>query len=95
MCLYLPIHLAGLALKSSCEESKWLAERWDEYSIFMGFRQASGTCVSFAGSFVTDEKWKDMIDGHFKFYKHVNNDPDFAKTLLDLLFERYLGRAKK
>jgi len=44
---------------------------------------------------VTDEKWKDMIDGHFKFYKHVNNDPDFAKTLLDLLFERYLGRAKK
>jgi len=56
---------------------------------------------------VTDEKWKDMIDGHFKFYKHVNDDPDFkfykhvnddpdfAKTLLDLLFERYLGRAKK
>jgi len=31
----------------------------------------------------------------FKFYKHVNDDPDFAKTLLDLLFERYLGRAKK
>ena len=60
----------------------------------MGFRQASGTCVLFAGSFVTDEKWNDMIDGHFKFYKHVNDDPDFAKTLLDLLFERYLGRAK-
>ena len=61
----------------------------------MGSQQASGTCVSFAGSFVTDEKWKDMIDGHFKFYKHVNDDPDFAKTLLDLLFEGYLGRAKK
>ena len=36
-----------------------------------------------------------MIDGHFKFYKHVNDDPEFAKTFLDLLFERYLGRAKK
>ena len=48
-----------------------------------------------ASSFVTDEKWKDMIDGHFKFYKHVNDDPEFAKTFLDLLFERYLGRAKK
>jgi hypothetical protein len=44
---------------------------------------------------VTDEKWKDMIDGHFKFYKHVNDDLDFAKTLLDLLFEQYLRRAKK
>ena len=51
--------------------------------------------ILFAGSFVTIEKWKDMIDGHFKFYKHVNDDPDFAKTLLDLLFERYLERAKK
>ena len=44
---------------------------------------------------MTEEKWKDMIDGHFKFYKHVNDDPDFARTLLDLLFERYLGRAGK
>jgi hypothetical protein len=35
-----------------------------------------------------------MIDGHFKFYKYVNNGPDFAKTLLYLLFELYLGRAK-
>ena len=28
-----------------------------------------------------------MIDGHFKFYKHVNDNPEFAKTFLDLLFE--------
>ena len=32
----------------------------------------------------------DMIDGHFKFYKQVNDDPEFAKTFLDWLFERYL-----
>jgi type I restriction enzyme R subunit len=44
---------------------------------------------------VVNDLLQDMIDGHFKFYKHVNDDPDFAKTLLDLLFERYLGRAKK
>jgi len=36
-----------------------------------------------------------MIDGHFKFYKQVNDDPEFAKTLLDWLFERYLFRSKK
>ncbi len=95
MCLYLPIHLVGLALQSSSVESNWLAETWDEYSVSMGFRQASGTCVLFAGSFVINEKRKDMIDGHFKFYKHVNDDPEFAKTFLDLLFERYLVRAKK
>jgi hypothetical protein len=53
------------------------------------------------GSFLSRGMWKDhdllqdMIDGHFKFYKHVNDDPEFAKTFLDLLFERYLGRAMK
>jgi hypothetical protein len=31
-----------------------------------------------------------MVDGHFKFYKRVTDDPEFAKTLLDWLFERYL-----
>ncbi len=44
---------------------------------------------------VVNDLLQDMIDGHFKFYKHVNDDPEFAKTFLDLLFERYLGRAKK
>lgn len=33
---------------------------------------------------------QEMIDGHFKFYKQVNDDPDFSKFLLDWLFERYL-----
>jgi len=36
-----------------------------------------------------------MIDGHFKFYKQVNDDPEFAKTFLDWLFERYLFRSEK
>jgi len=31
-----------------------------------------------------------MIDGHFKFYKQVNDDPEFSKVLRDWLFERYL-----
>jgi type I restriction enzyme, R subunit len=44
---------------------------------------------------VVNDLLQDMIDGHFKFYKHVNDDPEFAKTFLDLLFERYLDRAKK
>src|SRR5207253_11439700 len=42
---------------------------------------------------VVNDLLQDMIDGHFKFYKHVNDDPEFAKTFLDLLFERYLGTA--
>jgi len=44
---------------------------------------------------VVNDLLQDMIDGHFKFYKHVNDDPEFAKTFLDLLFERYLGKSKK
>jgi hypothetical protein len=45
MYLHLPIHLIGLALQSSSEEFKWLAETWDEYSGLKGFEQAYGTCV--------------------------------------------------
>ncbi len=37
---------------------------------------------------------QDMVDGHFKFYKQVNDDPAFAKTFLDWLFQRYLERTK-
>jgi type I restriction enzyme, R subunit len=44
---------------------------------------------------VVNDLLQDMIDGHFKFYKHVNDDPEFARTLLDLLIERYLVRSKK
>jgi type I restriction enzyme R subunit len=44
---------------------------------------------------VVNDLLQDMIDGHFKFYKHVNDDPEFAKTFLDLLFERYVGKSKK
>ena len=43
---------------------------------------------------VVDDLLQDMIDGHFKFYKQVNDDPEFAKTFLDWLFERYLVRTK-
>ena len=53
MCLYLPIHLVGLALQFSSEESDWLAETWDEYSVFVGFRQVHRTAV-----------YKVFISGH-------------------------------
>jgi type I restriction enzyme, R subunit len=33
-----------------------------------------------------------MVEGHFKFYKQVNDDEAFAKTFLDWLFERYVAR---
>ncbi len=42
---------------------------------------------------VVNDQLQGMLDTHFKFYKQVNDDPEFAKALHDLLFERYLGRA--
>ena len=39
---------------------------------------------------VVNDLLQGMIDGHFKFYKQVNDDPQFGKFLLDWLFERYL-----
>ncbi|MGI9060144.1 MAG: type I restriction endonuclease subunit R [Ktedonobacteraceae bacterium] len=44
---------------------------------------------------VVNDLLQDMIDGHFKFYKQVTDDPEFAKTFLDLLFARYLARPEK
>lgn len=44
---------------------------------------------------VVNDMLQDMIDGHFKFYKQVNDDPEFEKTFLDWLFERYLSRHHK
>jgi len=41
---------------------------------------------------VVNDLLQDMIDGHFKFYKQVTDDSEFARTFLDLLFARYLGR---
>lgn len=41
---------------------------------------------------VVNDLLQDMIDGHFKFYKQVNDNPDFARMFLDLLFERYYAK---
>ena len=38
---------------------------------------------------VLEAQLHEMIDTHFKFYKQVNADPDFAETLTKFLFERY------
>ena len=44
---------------------------------------------------VVNDLLQGMIDGHFKFYKQVNDDPQFSKFLLDLLFDRYLHSLKE
>ncbi len=41
---------------------------------------------------VATEKMQDMIDTNFKFYKQVNDDPEFARHFFNWLFERYLKR---
>ncbi len=43
---------------------------------------------------VIDDLLQDMIEGHFKFYKQVNDDEEFARMFKDWLFKRYLNRAR-
>jgi type I restriction enzyme R subunit len=38
---------------------------------------------------VLEDLLQEMIDTHFKFYKQVDANPDFAQTLTKFLFERY------
>jgi type I restriction enzyme, R subunit len=44
---------------------------------------------------VVNDLLQDMIDGHFKFYKQVNDDEQFARVFLDWLFERFMGQVKR
>ena len=39
---------------------------------------------------VAGDRLQDMLDSNFKLYREVTDNPQFAKTLLDWLFERYL-----
>jgi type I restriction enzyme R subunit len=38
---------------------------------------------------VLEDLLQEMIDTHFKFYKQVDANPEFAETLTKFLFERY------
>ena len=38
---------------------------------------------------VANDKVQELIDTNFKFYKQINDDPEFGKFLLDWLFDRY------
>ena len=38
---------------------------------------------------VLEAQLQERIGTHFKFYKQVNANPDFAQTLTKFLFERY------
>jgi hypothetical protein len=42
---------------------------------------------------VVNDKLQEMIDTNFKFYKQVTDDPDFARTFLDWLFQRYVKKS--
>ncbi len=35
-----------------------------------------------------------MMDSNFKFYKQANDAPEFQKTFFDMLFKRYMKKAK-
>lgn len=41
---------------------------------------------------VVNDKLQEMIDTNFKFYKQITDDQEFARVLLDWLFDRYLRR---
>ena len=41
---------------------------------------------------VVNDRLQEMIDTNFKFYKQVMDDPDFARTFLDWLFQRYVKK---
>uniref|UniRef100_A0A7V4G6J3 Type I restriction endonuclease subunit R n=1 Tax=Desulfobacca acetoxidans TaxID=60893 RepID=A0A7V4G6J3_9BACT len=43
---------------------------------------------------VLNDRVQEMIDANFKFYKQINDDPEFGKFFSDWLFDRYL-RSKK
>lgn len=44
---------------------------------------------------VVNDQMQEMVETNFKFYKQVNDDPDFAQALLSWLFQRYLDRANE
>jgi type I restriction enzyme, R subunit len=44
---------------------------------------------------VVNDLLQEIIDAHFKFYKQVNDDEEFAKTFLDWLFERYYQKKQR
>jgi type I restriction enzyme R subunit len=37
---------------------------------------------------VLNDRLQEIVDSDFKFYKQVTDHPEFAKTLLDWMFER-------
>lgn len=43
---------------------------------------------------VVNDRWQEMVEGHFQFYKLVNDDPEVAKELLDWLFAQYQKRLR-
>jgi type I restriction enzyme R subunit len=44
---------------------------------------------------VVSDLLQDMVDGHFRFYKRVTDDPAFAQGFNSLLFDRYVESAER
>lgn len=44
---------------------------------------------------VVNDLLQDMVDGHFKFYKKVTDDPLFARGFADILFDRYVDNSER
>jgi hypothetical protein len=49
---------------------------------------------SFAADHVVSDRLQDMVETHFEFYERVTDDPSFARSFLDWLFDRLLEGAK-
>jgi type I restriction enzyme R subunit len=43
---------------------------------------------------VLNDLLQSMMEGNLKFYKHVNDDENFSKRFIDILFDRYMKEAK-
>jgi len=56
-------------------------------------RERAGECA-LTFNHVVNDRLQEMVEGHFQFYKLVNDDPEVAKELLDWLFEQYLKRMR-
>ena len=44
---------------------------------------------------VASDKVQELIDTNFKFYKQINDNPEFGKFLLDWLFESTTRRCRR
>ena len=68
-----------------------LEQRLGENAALEASRQANPPeRVRLTFDHVVEDALQEMVSSHFKFYKQVTDNADFAKVFLDWLFARYL-----